>query len=453
MTDDQGFTAEVAARAASLRFEDLPDDVVEVARQCILDWLGVTVAGARDDCADLVVQDMVSLGLGSFGATLVGRTERLPMLDAALVNGTASHALDYDDVNDAMLGHPSVPILAGLLGLAEHLGSSGEDLVCAFVAGYEAECHVGRATGSPHYLRGFHATGTIGTFGAAAACSRLMGLDADTTAVALGLAGAQAAGLKSMFGTMVKPLHAGKASENGLRAARLAARGYSAAADVLECEQGFGETHTDGFDADRGRRPARKDWFLLDNLFKYNAACFQTHSSIEGIRSLQTEHGFGADDVDTIVIEADRSQLRMCAIPNPVTGLEAKFSLRHTAAMVLAGEDTAAIDSFTDDAVAKPHVVKLRDRVEVRPGVGAGGATPVEVRLRDGRVLHSAHDTHIPADDLAEQRRRLLVKFSGLVGPVLGRDRAERLAGLAVDVDRLDNVADLLAGTVPPSAS
>src|SRR3954471_24317192 len=272
---DSGFTADVAVQVAATNFDDLPTDVVEVARQCVLDWVGVTVAGSREPVTCILLDDFEDQGLGAgpAGATIVGHRLRLPLLDAALVNGTASHALDYDDVNEALVGHPTVPILAGLLALAEARHSSGRDLVTAFVAGYEAECRIGRAVGVDHYQRGFHATGTVGTFGAAAACARLLGLDTATTATALGIAGTQAAGLKSMFGTMGKPLHAGKASANGLLAARLASRGFTANPAVLETEQGFGEAAAGGLDFERGRRPPKQGWFLRDNLFKYHAAC------------------------------------------------------------------------------------------------------------------------------------------------------------------------------------
>jgi 2-methylcitrate dehydratase PrpD len=438
-------TADVASAAAGLQFEDLPEDVVEVATQCVLDWLGVTLAGSSEPAAALLLEELAP---GS--STVVGRPERLALLDAALVNGTASHALDYDDVNDAMLGHPSVPILGALLALGESLGSSGRDVLTAFVAGYEAECAVGRAVGPAHYQRGFHATGTVGTFGAAAACARLLGLSPAVTAVGLGIAGTQAAGLKSMFGTMCKPLHAGAAGRNGLLAARLAARGYTAAPDVLEVSQGFAETHTDGFDAGRVRRDG---WHLRSNLFKYHAACFQTQSAIEGLRRLRDEHRFSAADVASVVVAADGMQARMCAIPAPVTGLEAKFSLRHTAAMVLAGMDTSAIGSFSDSVVADPAVLAVRERVEVTTSRVGGSATPVTVRLADGRVLEAAHDLFVPETDLARQRRLLEAKFAALAGPVLGASRAEALATAAAGLADVDDIGTLLAATRPSSRS
>src|SRR5262249_22908801 len=209
--------------------------------------------------------------------TVVGRPERLPPLAAALANGTASHALDYDDVNSAMMGHPTVAILAALLALAESRGSRGCDVVEAFVAGYEAQCRIAQAVGHNPYQRGFHATGTIGTFGAAAACARLLNLDPDQTAIALGIGATQAAGLKAMFGTMSKPLHAGKACANGLLAARLAARGFTANPAAVEAEQGFAEVSGGRGDLDRALREPDGGWYLRGNLFRYHATRLAAH--------------------------------------------------------------------------------------------------------------------------------------------------------------------------------
>lgn len=425
----RGFTHEVAARAAATRFEDLPDDVVELARQCLLDWFGVTLAGSAEECAQLLVDDLIDGRGGSGGgASVIGRECRLSMLEAATVNGTASHALDFDDVNQAMIGHPSVPVLAGLLALAEHVGADGRGLVAAFVAGYEAECQVGRAVGVDHYQIGFHATATVGTFGAAAACARLLGLDADRTATALGIAATEAAGLKSMFGTMCKPFHAGRASAAGLGAARLAARGFTAAAAAIETEQGFAETHAAGFDPARGLREAPRGWWLRENLFKYHAACFQTHSSIEGLRRLRDAERLTVEQVRGVTIHADPMQMRMCAIPEPTTGLEAKFSLRHTAAMVLAGRDTSAPASFDDDDAFDDVVLSLRERVTVTADRDPGGPTPVDLIVAGGRTLTASHDVSVPEADLGLQGRQLRAKFDALASPVLGGERATRLA-------------------------
>ena len=252
-------TRVLAGKAAALDYDDLPPPARELVRQCVLDYLGVALAGAIDGLVRLLLDEMSEAG-GAPQASVIGHEAWLPALSAALVNGVAAHALDYDDVNMAMPGHPSVAILPALLALAELRRSSGREVATAFVAGYETACRIGAALQPGHYNLGFHSTGTIGSFEAAAACARLLGLDAETTAIALGIAGTQAAGLKSQFGTMCKPFHAGKAAQCGLLAARLASRGFSSRTDIVECVQGFALAHG-GFHARscvgraRGRPP------------------------------------------------------------------------------------------------------------------------------------------------------------------------------------------------------
>src|SRR5438309_1250996 len=234
-------TRTLATRAAAVTYDALPDEVRALARQCVLDYYGVALAGADDPLVAILLDELNEAG-GAPQAGVIGHKARLPALSAALVNGAIGHALDYDDVNLAMPGHPSVAILPGLLALAEARQSSGPEVVVAFVAGYETACRIGMALRPGHYDRGVHATGTVGCLGAAAACARLLGLDAEATVRALGIAGTQASGLNSKFGTMCKPFPAAKASQNGLLAARLSARSFSSRPDLVECEQGFAPT-------------------------------------------------------------------------------------------------------------------------------------------------------------------------------------------------------------------
>src|SRR5690348_3936107 len=208
-------TRTLAAQASALTYDALPEPVRELARQCVLDYYGVALAGADDPLAQILLDEVVEAG-GASDASVIGHKARLPILAAALVNGAIGHALDYDDVNLAMPGHPSVAILPGLLALAEQRHNSGQEVITAFVAGYETACRIGMALRPGHYNLGFHATGTVGALGAAAACARLLGLDAEATAMASGIAGTQAAGLKSQIGTMCNPLHAPNAAQDGL---------------------------------------------------------------------------------------------------------------------------------------------------------------------------------------------------------------------------------------------
>ncbi|HVH80603.1 MAG TPA: MmgE/PrpD family protein, partial [Stellaceae bacterium] len=190
VSSGSNLTRTLAERACAITYDALPEDVRELARQCVLDYLGVGLAGADDELARILIEELTEAG-GTAQAGVIGHGARLPMLSAALANGAIAHALDYDDVNLAMPGHPSVAILPGLIALAEQRRSSGREVIAAFVAGYETACRIGMALRPGHYDRGFHATGTIGAFGAAAACARLLELDAEATARALGIAGTQ----------------------------------------------------------------------------------------------------------------------------------------------------------------------------------------------------------------------------------------------------------------------
>jgi len=435
-------TRTLAERASALCFEDLNADAVAAAKHCVLDWFAVTLAGAAEPLTEILATEAAEDG-GDEQASLVGRGGRVSVPQAALINGAAGHALDYDDVNAAMGGHPTAPVLPAVLALAEHRRLSGRELLCAFVAGYETECRIGDLVGRSHYEAGFHATATVGALGAAAGVGRLIGLDGGQMATAFGLAATQAAGLKSMFGTMAKPLHAGKAAQNGLFAARLAARGFTACTEVLEVDQGFAAALAGALDADKALAEPAGGFHVRNNLFKFHAACYLTHSPIEAIRSLRDAHGIEPAAVEQVTLVVAPGHLRVCNIPAPTTGLECKFSLRQTAAFALAGVDTARLDSYSDENARRPDLVELRQRVTVDPSGQAErhGAT-VRIALGDGRRLEATSDVGVPAADLAAQGARLEAKFLSLAEPVLG---AERAAALAAAIDRLDQADDVAA--------
>ncbi len=435
-----GLTQTLAARAQAVRHDQLSPEARQLVRQCLLDYVAVTLAGAQEPLTATVLADMAEQG-GAAQASVFLHGGKLPVLSAALVNGTAAHALDYDDVNLAMPGHPSVAILPALLALGEQTHASGADLIAAFVAGYELQCRAGQLVAPAHYDHGFHATGTIGAFGAAAACAHLLGLDAERTAHALGIAGTQASGLRSLFGTMCKPFHAGKAAANGLLAARLAKRGFVARPDVLECEQGFARTHSADFHPERALAPPPLGLHLRANLFKYHAACYLTHAAIEAARQLKAEHGIAPGQVKFVRIRADRGCAGVCNIAEPRTGLEAKFSLRFTMALALAGADTSRLSAYADDVARDETMNQLRDKVTVEFISGWPlTLTEVEIALADGRTVTARHDSGVPASDVDEQGRRLEEKFTALVAPLLGAGRADALRARIARLDEIEDV-------------
>jgi 2-methylcitrate dehydratase PrpD len=435
-----GLTQHLVDEARFCRFEDLPEAVVRVAKHCMLDWLAVALAGAREPAARLLRDELVEPGTTGPCTLLDGSSAGAR--EAALINGTAGHALDFDDVVWVMTGHPTAPLLPAVLAMAELADASGRDLLTAFVAGFETESRIGAAVAPGHYDAGFHATATLGTFGAAAGSARLLGLDDDQWQHALGIAATTAAGLKSMFGSMSKPMHAGNAAAQGLLAARLARRGFTAAADSLERPQGFGPTHTATFAPSAGMTAFGAPWYVREVLFKFHAACFLTHSTIEGLLRLKETEHLTADDIHEVVLRVEPGHLAVCNIPEPRSGLEAKFSLRFTAAMaLLTGRTDEA--AFTDEVVADPRFVALRDRVRVEAEPGRPHhETDVQVRTRDGRTLGVRVDMQRWAadDELDAQERRLVAKFHSLTGT---GQAAERLLQAVLRVEELSSVREL----------
>lgn len=438
-------TRDLARWSSGLTHADVSDTARTWARHAILDWFGVTIAGAREPLAAILAEEFA--GGGNARATLVALNNTAAVHDAALVNGAVSHALDFDDVNRHMHGHPTVPVASAVLALGEVLGSSGRDVVLAFIAGYEVECRLGDMCGDAHYDKGFHATGTFGTFGAAAGAARLMGLDADQTAAALGIAASQASGLKLNFGTMTKPLHAGKAAANGLIAARLAARGFTARPDAIEAPQGFAATQAPGFTAQAVRPDPTAPLAVEENLFKYHAACYLTHSSIEAIRDLRRKHGIGLDDVEAMTLHVDPGHLKVCNIAEPTSGLEVKFSIRHLAGMALDGADTAALETYSDSAAHNARYGAARERIRIEPRI-----TPPEERhgaaialtLTDGRTLTAEANVGIPATDIGAQQAKLVAKFRALSEPVIGTKRTQAAETMLLKLDQLADIKDLM---------
>ncbi|MFQ5933470.1 MAG: MmgE/PrpD family protein, partial [Dehalococcoidia bacterium] len=224
-------TESVADFILETRLDDVPGEAIIQAKRAILDTLGVALAGSREEPSRIVLEFVQERG-GRATASIVGAGLRTDCLSAALVNGTMAHALDYDDVNDAMMGHPSAPLVPAVMALAQEVGASGERALEAFLVGFEVECKLGLAVGHSHYVKGWHATSTLGTMGAAASAAKLLGLDKRCTQMALGIAASMAGGMRQNFGTMTKPLHVGHAARSGLLAALLAQKGFTASADA-----------------------------------------------------------------------------------------------------------------------------------------------------------------------------------------------------------------------------
>ncbi|CCN05526.1 conserved hypothetical protein [Bordetella bronchiseptica Bbr77] len=439
----------LAEHALGFDYDMLPADARRIVRHCILDWYAVTLAACREPAVAALVDDALEEGAGG-ASPVIGHAAGVSQGAAALIQGTAAHWLDYDDVNLAITGHPTAVVYSALLPLALARGSTAREVMAAFAAGYETACRVGRWLGDVHYRHGYHATATAGAVAAAAACARLMRLSTAQTASALCLAGTQAAGLKALFGTMAKPLHAGLAARNGLMAARLAARGLDAGQQGLEAAQGFAAVLSPAPDWPAATATPPGGLFLGGRLFKYHASCYGTHAVIECGRMLR-ERGARVQDIARITLHAHPGSENMCNIATPRTANEARFSLRMNAAFGLLGLDASAIDAYTPARLADPAIAALRDRMRVE---FHDDLAMMESRMliehHDGSAMQARHDAGVPAGSIDDEAARLQAKFHALAAPVIGAGAAGRLRDAILDLDAAPGL-DALAVTVPAS--
>ncbi len=413
--------------------------------QALLDWAGCAVAGVDLRSSKIATAFAVEQGAAP-RASLVGSPVLTSVAAAAFVNGIVSHALDFDDANLLMPGHPGVVLFPPLIALAEAERRSGKSLVKAYLFGIEVASRIGRWLAPGHYAQGFHATGTVGTFAAAAACASMMGADRGSLKHALGLAATQASGLIGLFGTDAKHLHAGNAAMHGYQAAWLACQGFTARDDALECRQGFADTHAGSRDAGA----ALADWAwghaVHQTLFKYHAACYGTHAVLDCAGQVRTDPRFDVQRIRSIEIDVGEECVRTCDIQDPRTEAQAKFSLRFNAVVGLIGWPTGDLATYSAEVCAKPEVIDLQKDVWVR-FVPGRPLTQADIRVTDdqGQVFSRSADTSIPASDLDHQAERLLAKFHGLTTCRLSGPERGALAALSQDIDRLDDVGYLAA--------
>jgi 2-methylcitrate dehydratase PrpD len=431
----QGVTRVLARYLVDSRWEDIPGPVRHEASRALLNWLGCAVGACRHETVERALA-AVRPFCGAPQAAILGRTERADILHAALINGISSHVLDFDDTHVRAI-HPSAPVLPALLAVAEWRPVTGAQFVHAFVLGVEAEERVGLSVFPEHYEAGWHITGTAGVFGAAAAAGRLLGLDERQMAWALGIAATQAAGLQEMFGSDCKSLHPGRAAQNGLTAALLAAKGYTSSERAIEAPRGFARVLSTKFDPEVITAGLGERYELLSNMYKPYACGLVVHAAIDGCIELCREHGLAPGDIDAVELGVSPLVLRLTGKTAPRTGLEGKFSVYHAAAAAIV-HGAAGEAQFSDACVRDPRVLAVRERVTARedPAIGRTEAR-VTIRTRNGSRLdrHVRHALGTLARPMSDAD--LEAKFSGLAGAVLPAagigesiDLCWRMAGL-----------------------
>ena len=443
-------TARLAEFIVSASLRDCPDAAVAQARRATLDTIGVMLAGAAEPVARAV--RTVARADGSVPlCTVVGTSLRASTAWAALANGAAGHAHDFDDTNFALMGHPSAPLLAAALASAEAETADGATVTLAYIIGFEIDAALGLALNPVHYTRGWHATSSIGTLGSAAAASRLLGLDVTETRHALGIAASLASGLKENFGSMTKPFHAGHAAQNGVRAAQLAREGLTASDAALEGRQGYAAAFSG-----TSLEPAALDhlgrrWELTGSgiAVKPYPSCALTHSAIDALVELRARHRIAPAKVAAVEVGVTAVVPDVLRHARPVNGLERKFSMQYCAAAALARGPLGLAD-FADGPVPDEGTRHLMERVRmvIDPTLPheleQHAWTRVTVRLTDGTTFEekprgaSGH----PTAPLSEAELR--AKFLACAAPVIGADAAE---GVADQIAHLEDIPDIRALT------
>jgi len=445
MTDAIAVTRTLARYVVNARYDDIPGDVRHEARRALLNWLGCAIGAAHHETVDRALAALAPFA-GAPQATLLGRSERLDILNTAFLNGVSSHVLDFDDTHEKAI-HPSAPVYPALLALGEWRNASGADFLHAFILGVEVECRLALAVFPEHYDVGWHVTGTAGVFGAAVAAGKLLGLSVQQMTWALGIAATQSAGLREMFGSMCKSFHPGAAARNGLCAALLAARNFDSSERGVEAPRGWAHVLSTRFDPAIITAGLGEHFELSRNMYKPYPCGLVVHAVIDGCIELKRRHDIKPAEIERVELKVNPIVIELTGKKTPNTGLEGKFSVYHAAAIgLLYGR--AHESEYADAVVRNPEVITLRDRVHATadPAVKSSLEAYLRITLRDGRVLehHVPHALGTLARPMSD--KDLEEKFRALVAPVLPNDRIGELIGLSWDAGKLDNVGVIARG-------
>jgi len=441
-------TLTLARFVAESRWGDIPQTMRHEAKRALLNWIGCAIGGCRDETVERALAALDEFS-GPRTSSLIGRREKLDALHAALLNGISSNILDYDDTHLRTVMHPTVPVAAALCALAEHRPVTGAQFVQAFVLGIEVGCRIGNAVSPWHYAHGWHISGTCGIFGAAAGAAKLLGLNTQQTAWALGNAATQSSGVRAMMGSMGKSYNLGHAAHMGLLAAVMAEQNFTSSEHGLEAPAGFVHVLGDTPDLDELTRGLGTTWELAANAYKPYPCGIVLHAAIDACLQLRAESAFAADEVAGVAVRMNPLALEITGRNNPSNGLEGKLSVAHVVAAALV-HGAVGVAQFTDACVHEPDVVALRAKVTTQPDASCDTAEAhVEISLKDGRRLahHVAHATgslEKPMSDADIEK-----KFHDLAASSRSQCNAWDVIEIAWSLERLNNAAKFVQAAVP----
>jgi 2-methylcitrate dehydratase PrpD len=449
-----GVTTQLAAFVVDSAGADIPSQAYVRAKEAMLDGLGCALVGSPMPIGKLMTR-YVRERSETPRAAVIGSGFKTSAALAALANGTMAHALDFDDVNWSMSGHPTVPLLPAALALGQEIHASGADVLLAYTLGFEVESKIGLGVNPRHYDLGWHATSTLGALGAAAACAKLLRLDVEKTCMAFGIAASTAAGLRQNFGTMTKPLHPGQAAMNGVTAAQLAQLGWTADANILEAPYGFCQLYAGAgqYNLDHIVKHLGDPYELLATgvAIKQYPCCAFTHRALDSLLTLVQQHQLNADDIVGVECQVGRPTMEVLIHTRPQTGLEGKFSMQYCMAAALLDKRIGLL-SFSDEKVRRPAAQQLFERVtmtlhpEAQHKGTSGEELPVTVTvtLRDGRTLRESvqHSKGHPANPLTAVA--LQDKFEDCAYGVLARQDLRQVIELVQGLEQVDDIGTLM---------
>jgi len=432
----------LAKYVVEARYEDLPVAVRKQGARTLLNWVGCAVGGSQHETVDRAVKALTPFS-GKAEANLLGRKERLDASTAALLNGIASHIFDYDDTHLKTIIHPAGPVASALLALSQHQKVSGTAFLNALILGMEVECRIGNAVYPEHYAMGWHITGTTGAFGSAAACGKLLGLNAHQMAWALGIAASQPVGLKVQFGSMTKSFHPGRAAQNGMLAAILAQQGFTSDIHAIEGKDGWGRALS-----------TRRNWSEVTeglgtryeaalNTYKPFACGIVTHPGIDAAIQLRNENHLTGGEIESVTLRGNPLVQSLTGRNEPAAGLEGKFSIYHCIAVgILQG--AAGERQFSDAVVRDPAVVALRRKVVLitDPAISTEQGE-LTIRLKDGRVLTKRIEHAVGSLDVPMTDSMLEAKFTDLAQGILSPAKTRRLMDLCWGVEGLSDAGQI----------
>jgi 2-methylcitrate dehydratase PrpD len=466
---DQSLTEAAARFAVAVKFADIPDEAIRIAKRCILDGIAVQIGGSEQAAIKVMNTYIRSIG-GTGQSRVVGNASlRVPAHLAALWNGLAGHAMDWDDtqLSEApgraygLMCHPTVPPLSAALAVADMLGNvDGPDFLTAFIAGFEVECKIAEAINPDHYMRGFHTSGTIGTFGAAVTAGKLLRFNVEQMRQAIGIAASMASGIRANFGTMTKPLHVGRSSENGVTAALLVHHGFSGNNNALDGQWGYLTIAGPGGNPELVVERFGKPYSITTpgvSIKPYPSGVL-THPAMDALRTLLRDEGVGESQVAEVHIFAGTNVLKPIRFDFATNELEAKFCFNFLlAAILVAGR--AGKQEFTDEFVTSAIVQDAQRRVKVHfdPAIEAMGfdkiRSRIEVVTRDGRHLTRwADERYRGGPDNPLTDAELEGKLQDAAAGLLDESRCRKVADFVWSLEKKPNataVLDLLDWGAP----